>query len=220
MCLSNVCVSLGGGGNSGIGGIAVNGSGGSGGVATGAGGNATGTGGNNGAGGGGGNGSGGSPGATNLIKNGDFSQGKLYWDLTYQAGEVAGQTYDAGEFCIFNLSSSLFLSFSLGYPPTPSDAFVIAPGASYTLSYRARFAAGVSGNVLLPEVSAKIGHASAPYAELVTFTGDTVNVNGAYTTFTHQINSATGDTGAGLVFNGTLDYTTEICFDDVTLVKN
>ena len=74
--------------------------------------------------------------------------------------------------------------------------------------------------MLLPQISAKIGHALTPYTELVTFTGDSVNVNGSYTSFTHQINSATGDTGAGLVFNGTLDYTTEICFDDVTLVKN
>jgi len=32
--------------------------------------------------------------------------------------------------------------------------------------------------------------------------------------------SSVGDTAAGLVFNGTLDYLAEICFDDVTLVKN
>ena len=50
------------------------------------------------------------------------------------------------------------------------------------------------------------------------FTGDTITTN--YSTFTHIINSATGDTGAGLAFNGTLDYYSEVCFDDVTLVKN
>ena len=155
--------------------------------------------------------------SANLIKNGDFAQGKTYWDLTYQAGEVAGSEYSNGEYCVANLSTSLYLSFSLGYPPTPSDAFAIQAGATYTLTYRARFLAGFSG-ARLPAVTVKIGHASPPYDMLVQFTGDTISTN--YSTFTHIINSATGDTGAGLVFNGTLDYYSEVCFDDVTLVKN
>jgi hypothetical protein len=219
MCLSNLCVSAGSGGTSGggLGGMAVTGSGGGGGALPGVGGNATGAGGTTG-GVGGSTGSGGTQAPSNLIKNGDFAQGKTYWDLTYQAGEVAGQDYSGGEYCVLNLSSSLYLSFSLGYPPTPSDAFVIQAGASYTLSYRARFAQAVSG-ALLPAITVKIGHASPPYTELTSFTGDNVNsVN--YSTYSHVITSSTGDTGAGLVFNGTLDYTTEICFDDVTLVKN
>ena len=44
--------------------------------------------------------------------------------------------------------------------------------------------------------------------------------NAALQTFTHQITSATGDTAAGLVFNGTLDYYSYACFDNVSLVKN
>ena len=44
--------------------------------------------------------------------------------------------------------------------------------------------------------------------------------NAAYQNFTHQILSASGDTTAGLVFNGTLDYYSYVCFDDVVLVKN
>jgi hypothetical protein len=155
----------------------------------------------------------------NLIKNGDFSQGKTYWDLTYQAGEVAGADYSGGEYCVANLSTSLYLSFSLGYPPTPSDAIVIEPGATYTLSYRAQFleGAGTVGS-LPPDVTVKIGHAVSPYTELVSFTGDPINGN--YSTFTHTIAAGAGDTAAGLVFNGTLDYYTEVCFDDVKLVKN
>ena len=108
-------------------------------------------------------------------------------------------------------------TLSTRYPPTPSDAFAIEPGATYTLRYRARFEAGVAG-ALLPAVTVKIGHASPPYTPLVMFTGDTIATN--YSTYTHVINSAAGDTGAGLVFNGTLDYFSEVCFDDVTLVKN
>jgi len=205
-CFSHLCVSVKGTGGSatGTGGSASGAAG-----TTGTGGSVTGT-------GGAGTGAGGTTGG-NLIKNGDFSQGKTYWDLTYQAGEVAGSQYDAGEYCVANLSSTLYLSFSLGYPPTPSDAFVILPGTTYTLKYRARAEAGQSG-ALAPAVTVKIGHASPPYDMLVQFTGDTIGTN--YTTFTHVINSATGDTGAGLVFNGTLDYLTEVCFDDVTLIKN
>ena len=219
LCLSNICVSGGTGGSTGggLGGMAATGSGGGGGASLGVGGNATGAGGNA-TGTGGSTGTGGTPGATNLIKNGDFSQGKTYWDLTYQAGEVASSMYTGGEYCVFNESSALYLSFSLGYPPTPSDAFVIAPGVPYTLSYRARFAQAVSA-ALLPAITVKIGHASPPYDALTSFTGDNVN-SANYLSFTHSINSATGDTGAGLVFNATLDYLTEICFDDVTLVKN
>ena len=74
----------------------------------------------------------------NLIKNGDFSLGKEYWDLTYQAGEVAADNQGSGgQYCIMNASSSFYLSFSLGYPPTPSDAFTIAAGSTYTLTYHA-----------------------------------------------------------------------------------
>jgi hypothetical protein len=212
-CLSNLCVARGTGGAMGAAG--ATGTAGT----TGNGGSATGT---AGAGGsiGGQTGTAGAGGSTNpnLIKNGDFSLGKTYWDLTYQMGEVAGSEYSNGEYCIFNLSSAMYLSFSLGYPPTPSDAFAIEPGAAYTLRYRARFVAGISG-ARLPAVTVKIGQASPPYATLVMFTGDTIG-GANYATFTHIVSSATGDAGAGLVFNGTLDYISEVCFDDVTLVKN
>jgi hypothetical protein len=144
----------------------------------------------------------------NLIKNGDFSAGKEYWDLTYQAGEVASSTYDDGQFCVYNLSDMYYLSFSLGYPPTPSDAFAIEPGATYTLSYRA------SG---LADVTVKIGHAESPYTQLYSVADA---VPATYQTFTHQVSSATGDTAAGLVFNGTLYYLASVCFDDVQFFKN
>ena len=187
--------------------------------ATGNGGSAVGTAGTGGS-DGGQTGTAGTGGSTNpnLIKNGDFSLGKTYWDLTFQDGEFASWDYSNGEYCVINLSSLYYLSFTLGFPPTPSDAFAIEPGATYTLRYRARFLAGVSG-ALLPAVTVKIGHASSPYTTVVMFTGDTIS-GANYSTFTHIVSSATGDTMAGLAFNGTLDYISEVCFDDVTLVKN
>ncbi len=153
----------------------------------------------------------------NLIKNGDFSAGKEYWDLTPQAGEAYSEDYTGGQYCVLNPSTNLYLSFSLGFPPTPSDAFVITPGATYTLSYQA------SGTYLTmqPTVQVKIGHVETPYTELYSTT-DVVSINAISSpqTFTHTIVSAAGDTEAGLVFNGTLDYYSEICFDNVVLVKN
>ena len=231
-CFSNTCVNPlsgngghGGGGGGATGAAGVTGSAG----ATGAGGatgaaGATGVAGASGVagatGGGGVTGGAGATGAagssttpTNLIKNGDFSLGKEYWDLTYQAGEVAGSDYSGGQYCIYNLSTSLYLSFSLGYPPTPSDAFAIDPTATYTLSYQAMGTA-----MTMPAtVMVKIGHVEAPYTQLYATTD---YPNAALQTFTHQITSATGDTAAGLVFNGTLDYYSYACFDNVSLVKN
>lgn len=230
-CFSNICVNpnTGTAGSTGTGGIpGTAGSPGTGGAVTGTGGSlgtggatglagATGTGGIAATGGtngtGGTTGSGGSVAPTNLIKNGDFSLGKEYWDLTYQAGEVATSDYSAGEYCVYNASTSLYLSFSLGYPPTPSDAFVIDPSATYTLSYKARGTA-----MTLPAtVQVKIGHVETPYTQLYATTD---YPNAAEQTFTHQISSSLGDTAAGLVFNGTLDYYSYVCFDDVVLIKN
>jgi hypothetical protein len=148
----------------------------------------------------------------NLIKNGDFSLGKEYWDLTYQAGEVATDNQGSGgQYCIMNASSSFYLSFSLGYPPTPSDAFTIAAGSTYTLTYTAAVDQPAS-------VMVKIGGVETPYTELTSFTDPVSSSN--FTTFSHQISSPSDSPLEGLVFNATLYYSASICFDNVKLVKN
>jgi hypothetical protein len=226
-CFSNICVnpatgnggSIGGGGATGLAGSTgaggtAGGAGTQGGIAgaTGTGGTGVGTGGT-GVGTGGTPGTGGSGAGTNLIKNGDFSAGKEYWDLTLQAGEVGAADYSGGTYCVYNESTNLYLSFSLGYPPTPSDAFAIDPSATYTLSYRARGTA-----VTMPvTIQVKIGHVEPPYTQLYATTD---YPNAADQTFSHTVSSATGDTAAGLVFNGTLDYYSYVCFDDVKFIKN
>ena len=147
----------------------------------------------------------------NMIKNGDFSLGKTYWDLTYQAGEYAGQLYTGGEYCIYNLSDLYYLSFSLGYPSSSvRDAFALQTGATYTLSYR------VKGS---GDIEAKIGEAVLPYTSLASFT-DSIFSPGVYVTKSHLVLSTTSSAQAGLVFNGTLYYSESVCFDDVVLVKN
>lgn len=160
----------------------------------------------------GGSGSGGSAGESsepNLIKNGDFSQGKTYWDLTWQDGQLAAESYEGGEYCIQNPSSQAYLSFTLGYPPTPSDAFPVETDASYTLSYRVRGFA---------DLEVKIGQASTPYDTL--WSAITSAGSSAYETRTHTLTPDVDEAEAGLAFNGVLYYYDTVCFDDVSLVKN
>ncbi len=155
-------------------------------------------------------GAGGSTG-TNLVKNGDFSQGKLYWDLTLQAGDVGGYSYSGGEYCVMNESDLLYLSFSLGYPSSPSDAFPVEAGATYTFSYQ------VSG---WGSIEAKIGGAVTPYTEVVTFQDSSSSSTSTFKTVSHTVTPTVSVAQAGLVFNGTLDYSEMVCFQNVSVVKN
>jgi hypothetical protein len=217
-CFSNLCVNPatgnggagGGAGTLGGGGIAL----GTGGTSPGTGGTTPGTGGTT-PGTGGSLGTGGSALPTNLIKNGDFSQGKEYWDLTPSAGEAYSEDYSNGQYCVINPSTSLYLSFSLGYPPTPSDAFVVAPGSTFTMAYMATVTSPATSTM----VQVKIGHVETPYTQLWATT-DYLPSSATPQLLSHQITSAAGDTEAGLVFNVTLSYYSEICFDNVVVVAN
>ena len=168
---------------------------------------AGGAGGNNSANHPGGGAGGGATDSANLIKNGDFSQGNAYWNFMPQGG--ANPSFGSGAYCVTSGSGG-GASFGLGYPLDPADAFSIAAGTNYTLSYRAMG----SGTV-----SVKIGGASAPYTELTSF-NDTVSSPGSYVSESHWLMPGNGMDGVGLVFNVTLDSSQTICFDDVVLVKN
>jgi len=146
----------------------------------------------------------------NLVKNGDFSQGKLYWDLTLQAGDVGAQSYSDGQYCVYNESAAAYLSFSLGYPSSPSDAFAVEAGASYTFSYQ------VTG---WGSIQAKVGGAVTPYTAVASFT-DSVSSSSTVLTITHVTTPTTSVAQTGLVFNGTLYYLDSVCFDNVSFVKN
>jgi hypothetical protein len=211
VCFSDLCVNP-ATGNGGAGGsLGVGGAAGSGGTTPGTGGTTPGSGGTT-------PGTGGSPGTggggvipTNLIKNGDFSKMGEYWNLTLQAGESGAYDFTGGGYCIYNLSSDYYLSFSLGYPPTPSDAFVITPGATYTMAYAASATSAT-------DVEVKIGHVETPYTELWSATDYVTSPTTQL--IPHTITSSVGDAEAGLVFNVTLDYGASICFDNVVVVQN
>ena len=145
----------------------------------------------------------------NLVKNGDFSDGKEYWELTWQDGDVAAQSYGGGEYCVQNGSDLAWLSFSLGYPPTPSDAFEIEAGESYVFSFDV---------VGYGEIEAKIGQVSAPYDTVVSY--DENIFSSDYEHISYTITSDEGEPAAGLVFNGVLEYYRDtLCFDNVEFRK-
>ena len=154
-------------------------------------------------------GTGGSAGGTNLVKNGDFSQGKLYWDLTLQAGDVGGYSYSGGQYCVYNESSMYYLSFSLGYPSSPTDSFAIEVGATYIFSYQ------VTG---WGSIEAKVGGAVTPYTAVAAFK-DASSSSLTGQTFSHFVTATASVAQTGLVFNGTLDYSGSVCFDNVSFVK-
>ncbi len=110
-----------GGNGSGSGG---NGSGGSG---NGSGGSSGGTGGMNGGAGGSTNG------GTNLVMNGDFSNGSNGWGLPAMMGQVS-QMVTAGQFCVMVQQLS---SATIGYPSGGVPPFQIDGGKTYTFSYQA-----------------------------------------------------------------------------------
>lgn len=218
VCFSDLCVNP-ATGNGGAGGnIGVGGASGSGGINIGTGGTSAGTGGTiagsggSAAGAGGATGAGGSTVPTNLIKNGDFSKMGEYWNLTLQAGEYGAYDFTGGGYCIYNLSSTYLLSFSLGYPPTPSDAFVVTPGVTYTMAYMA------SASAPPYSFEVKIGHVEAPYTELWSAT-NSIAASSTLQIYSNTITSSAGDTAGGLVFNVTLYYGASICFDNVVLVQ-
>jgi hypothetical protein len=220
VCLSELCVNpatgnggaggtLGTGGASGSGGTIP----GTGGTTPGSGGTTPGTGGTT-PGTGGSTGTGGSILPVNLIKNGDFSKMGEYWNLTLNSGSGA-YDFTGGAYCIYNTASSTdliyLLSFSLGYPPTPSDAFVVTPGVTYTMAYMASATATTA-------VQVKVGHVEAPYTELWSAT-NYVAASSTLQLYSNTITSSAGDTAGGLVFNVTLAYGASICFDNVVLVQ-
>ena len=122
---------------------------------------------------------------------------------------MAAESYEGGEYCIQNPSGQAYLSFTLGYPPTPSDAFPVEAGASYTLSYR------VYG---FADLEIKIGQASSPYATLASVM--TSAGSSSYAARTHTLVPDADEAEAGLAFNGVLYYYDTVCFDDVSLVKD
>jgi hypothetical protein len=209
---SSSCVSpptgggTGGGTGAGTGGTTTDGVGGN---ATGTGGAGTGTGGSNNGGVGGATGSGGATGgggATNLITNGDFSNGENSWAIKMGSGTISIST---GAYCIAISSGA---TLTVGYPAGATAPFQITAGMSYRFSYQA----SVSANNTM--IEARVGQTQTPYDA----TGsDWLNepVSASLQTFTHTFTRGATDSMMGVAFNLAGGPST-FCIDNVTLTPN
>ncbi len=190
------------GGATGAGGSGDNGSGGNG---NGAGGSGNGSGGSSG-GMGGMTGSGGQSGGTNLIMNGDFSNGSNGWGLPAMLGQV-NQTVTNGQFCVTVQAGSA----TIGYPSGGVPPFQINGGASYTFSYQA----SSTGNLT---IESKIGQVQTPYDA----TGsDFMNeqLNSSLQPISHTFTRGSTDSMMGVAFNLTGGPGT-FCVDNVSVTAN
>lgn len=198
------------GGNNGSGGETTTGPGGSSG-STGSGGNGNSTGGASGSGGmtggGGMTGSGGQSGGTNIVVNGDFSNGSSSWGIPYMMGQV-NQSVTGGQFCVTLGAASVA---TIGYPSGATPPFQISGGVSYTLSYQA----SSTGNLT---VEAKVGDVNPPNDA----TGsDWMNepVNGSLQPFMHTFTRGSTNSMMGIAFN-VMGGPGTFCVDNVSLIQN
>jgi hypothetical protein len=203
---SSVTPGTGGSGNGSGGATGAGGGGnGSGGSPGGTGGSGNGSGGSSSGMGGSGNGSGGSPGGTNLIMNGDFSNGSTSWGIPAMVGTV-NQSVTNGQFCV-----SVVGTATIGYPSGGTAPFQITGGTPYTFSYQA----SSTGNLT---IEAKVGQIQTPYDA----TGsDWMNepVLSSLQPFTHTFTRGSTDSMMGIAFNLS-GGPGMFCLDNVSLTAN
>jgi hypothetical protein len=156
----------------------------------------------------------------NLITNGNFAMGSVYWDLYQQMGGSSSITTPTvtppqpPQLCVTVPAGA---SVILGWTPT-AGGIMLSPGASYTFSYSAMATPAVI-------VEAKVGHSYAPYtAEYDGFN----TITGTLTAFTSPPFAAptadAAETSAGIEFTipetGTVTSAETVCFENVSLVQN
>jgi hypothetical protein len=151
---------------------------------------------------------GGSGQVDNLIENGDFSDAEAHW--TIEPAQVDRSIAD-GALCLTIQGGE---SASLGWPSETSRAFELQGGQSYTFSYRAS-----SSGPLAVSVTAKIGHAVAPYTAHFE---EPITIGNTLESDSHEIEVEDSDDGAGVLFSITGAQgkgATSVCFDDVSVLE-
>ncbi len=156
---------------------------------------------------------GGGPGV-NVVTNGDFSMGTMYW------GTVGGNgtfMVNGGMGCVAVPANG---NSTLGWPEAPNPTGVpLMAGTSYTLKYTAVSTMG--GNV---SVDAKVGQTMQPYNADFETSANQDSVTGAPMTFTHTFTAMNADSSAGIAFMvpqmGNVTPATTVCFQNVSLIQN
>jgi hypothetical protein len=154
------------------------------------------------------------PAGTNLVTNGSFSQGTMFWGIVSGNGTANANN---GQLCVMVAANQNAI---LGWPePSGTAGPPLVPGAMYTLQYSAQATPSTG-------VDVKVGHTTSPYtADFETPMGGDA-VPGSSMTFTHTFNAPTSpaESSAGLAFTvpatGTAPAALQVCFQNVSLVQN
>jgi hypothetical protein len=142
----------------------------------------------------------------NLVTNGDFSQGTMFWSLVSGNGMVAA---NGGELCVTVTANS---SVTLGWPEGMGAQPANLTAGAYTFAYDSR------STVQGATIDAKIGQSMAPYnADFESHTDPTSMMS---QTTTHQFTAMMADPSAGIAFAFQLSQAGDVCFKNVTLFKN
>ena len=155
--------------------------------------------------------SGGGASGENLVTNGDFSMGEMFWKVDLSS--ISHSVVDGAECLKFSGGAA---SFFLGWPDPVSNALSLKGATTYKLSYRAS-----STGPLSVKVEAKVGKAVDPFTDDLPLVTDAVGTS--LQTFTHTFTTTSNDAQAGVAFKVTpgsmTSQMTTVCFDDVILAK-
>lgn len=151
---------------------------------------------------------------TNLVTNGDFSQGSSEWSIVSGTGQVTAM---GGQLCV---SVAAMQSATLGWPePQGTPGPPLVAGASYTFAYSAEAMPAIA-------IDAKVGHTAYPYgADFETPAGGDA-VPSTWMQFSHTFTAPTqpAEDSAGIAFQlpdtGNAATAIQVCFENVSLVQN
>ncbi len=153
----------------------------------------------------------------NLVTNGDFCDGSNHWNVTY-SGTIAtdySTSTDSGSFCIQN-NTDVYAALTLGWPLSTESGVVLESGSSYTFSYSA-------GGTALTLV-AKVGLTVSPWTAAFS-SDDTIGTTVNDYSHTFTASSVLGPVGVAFIISDPsvlsyFYYPGQVCFDNVSLVKN
>jgi hypothetical protein len=173
---------------------------------TGTGGNGPGTGGSSAT--GGSTGTGGGSSGSNLVINGDFSQGMTNWNISENTPTNPG--VNNGQLCITLTSGTGEVIVGWGDSTTSAS---LSAGVNYTLSYQASASAGLS------EFDVHIGQAVGSFNLDKDLGND--NVGTSLGTVTHMFSLSSADSQAGVAFLiKASGGSSTVCIDNVSLTAN
>jgi hypothetical protein len=145
----------------------------------------------------------------NLVLNGDFSQGGMYWGISSGSGGI-----DAGtnQLCVtVGMGSG---TVYLGWPqPSSMAGMNLTSGTMYTFSYKAQTA---QGNLT---IEAKVANSMGSSNYMPVDSDSTMDmVTGSLQAFTHTFTPTSNDVSAGVVFIFSSQSADTICFESVSVV--